>query len=746
MAALLAAMAVLFGGIGLRLVVIQGISSDHYLALGLSQRVSTIHLPGGRGSIFDRTGHELAVSINQTTIWANPQLAFDPRAESLALAPVLGMKAADLQSKLSSGGQFVYLARKVDDAVATKVKALKLDGVFEMAEPKRFLPDGGLASSLIGTVGLDNTGLSGLEQRYDQSLAGQPGTLVEEHDPKGNQIPGGVRQYQPPANGTDLVLTIDQSLQYQTEQTLAAQIVAAKAKGGMALVMDTQTGELLAVANLTAPPGPNQSPPQQAPSAAAFTSVFEPGSVNKLVTISAALASGVVVPSDRLQVPMSKKVGDATFSDAEPHPVETWSVTDILANSSNVGTIMIAEKLGKARLDQYLRSFGFGQESAVRFPGESAGLLPDPAHWSATSIATVPIGQGVAVTAVQMLTAYNTIANGGVYVAPKLVAATVDADGHVSPTPASARHRVVSPQVAQQMTTMLGEVVRVGTGQLGKVSGYTVAGKTGTARVPLPNSRGYMDGVYESSFAGFAPAEHPALTSIVVLDQTTAFGGTVAAPVFSTVVGYGLRHFRVPPPPAEPPAAGVPLATPNAALAASGEKLPRGAGTGRHRRRPRRPQRSRPGQGHHQTDRSDPSDPRDGATGAARRRGHPAHHIDHPPGEALSASCASPLSLPTPTCMRPASRCASCGVPPRRWTSPTSRWTRATSLLGPCTAAWWAPTTTATTSRPRRWRPERWRCCANARWPSRWRRSWWIRSGRPWGLWPMRCTAIPPGR
>jgi cell division protein FtsI (penicillin-binding protein 3) len=173
-----------------------------------------------------------------------------------------------------------------------------------------------------------------------------------------------------------------------------------------------------------------------------------------------------------------------------------------------------------------------------------------------------------------MLTAYNTIANGGVYVAPKLVAATVDANGHSSPTPPSAQHRVVSPQVAQQMTTMLGEVVRVGTGQLGKVSGYTAAGKTGTARVPLPNSRGYMDGVYESSFAGFAPAEHPALTSIVVLDQTTAFGGTVAAPVFSTVVGYGLRQFRVPPPPAQPPAAGVPLATPQSALAASGEKLP----------------------------------------------------------------------------------------------------------------------------------------------------------------------------
>ncbi len=573
---MLLVMALIFAAIGAKLVAIQGMTADHYVALGRSQRISTVVLAGDRGAIFDRNGHQLAVSAPQTTIWANPHLVSDPRGEAAALSPLLSADGAMLQTRLSSGAQFVYLARRVDDTVAAKVKQLHLAGVFSLQEPKRFLADGSLASSLIGVVGTDNTGLSGLEQQYNHQLSGRPGQLIEERDPSGGEIPGGLRQYQPPVNGQDLVLTIDQSLQYQAEQTLAAQIVTAKAKGGMALVMDTHTGELLAVASLVAPPAatPNAAP-IPTPASTPFTAVFEPGSVNKLVTISAALQSGVVTPASRFQVPSSLKVGDGTYTDAEPHGVQNWTVTDILANSSNVGTITIAQKLGKDGINQYLRAFGFGQPSNVRFPGESAGLLPDPSQWSQTSIGSIPIGQGVAVTAVQMLAAYNTIANGGVYVAPKLVAATVDGNGRSHPTAPSPEHRVVSAGVADAMTAMLGEVVRVGTGQLAKVDGYRVAGKTGTARVPLQGARGYMDNVYESSFAGFVPMERPNLTAIVVLDQTAAFGGTVSAPAFSALAGYGLREFRVPPPPAQAPPAGVPLATPQTAQAA-GEKLPPG--------------------------------------------------------------------------------------------------------------------------------------------------------------------------
>ncbi len=592
MACLLVAMTLVFVAIGGRLISIQGISADHYLAVGLSQRLRTVSLPGQRGTIFDRQGQELAVSVPQTTVWADPQLVTDPRQEALTLSPLIGIDAASLETKLRSDGQFVYLARRMDNAAAAKVTDLRLAGVFGMPEPKRFLPAGPLATPLLGTVGADNSGLSGLEQQYDHQLAGRPGKLIEERDPKGSQIPGGLRQYQAPVNGQDLVLTLDEPLQVQAEQALAAQIVVAKATGGTVVVMDTRTGELLAIVSLTcsaataattvaassaassAPPGCRPVP---APAAAAFTGVFEPGSVSKLVTISAALQSGVVSPADRFSVADSLQVSDALFRDAESHKVENWTVTDIVANSSNVGTITIAQRLGKQRLDAALTAFGFGQQSAVHFPGESAGLVPDPAHWSDTSIGTIAIGQGVAVTAIQMVAAYNTIANGGVYVAPKLVAATVDTDGQTHPTAPSPEHRVVSPQVAQQMTTMLGEVVRVGTGQTAKIDGYTVAGKTGTARIPLQDARGYMNNVYTSSFAGFVPSAHPELTSIVVLDQTPLFGGVAAAPVFSTIAGYGLREFRIAPVAAAPPAVGVPLATAATAQAA-GETLSRGAG------------------------------------------------------------------------------------------------------------------------------------------------------------------------
>jgi cell division protein FtsI (penicillin-binding protein 3) len=432
--------------------------------------------------------------------------------------------------------------------------------------------------------------------QYNKTLSGRPGKLIEERDPQGSQIPGGLHEYQPAAIGQDLVLTIDQSLQYETEQALSAAIVAAKAKGGMALIMDSQTGELLAAASMTMPAPPAASPPGgttpaattpaatppasppgtpvQASAATTFTNVYEPGSINKLVTISAALQSGVISPSDRFTVPDSMSVAGSAFHDAENHPVENWTTTDILANSSNIGTITIAERLGKNRIDQYLRDFGFGQVSGLNFPGESAGLLLDPAKWSGTSIATVPIGQGVAVTGVQMLAAYNTIANGGVYVAPKLVAATVDGKGRQHATPPSAQHRVVSPEVAGAMTTMLGQVVKVGTGTAAAIDGYSVAGKTGTARIPLVGARGYQDGVYASSFAGFVPAERPALTGIVMLDGTAQFGATAAAPVFAQIARYGLREFRIPPQPPAPPAPGVPLATQASATAASGESVP----------------------------------------------------------------------------------------------------------------------------------------------------------------------------
>jgi cell division protein FtsI (penicillin-binding protein 3) len=549
--AMVTCLALGFGLLTLRVGQVQVLSADRLEALGEDQRIRTVELPAERGSIFDRNGRELALSVRQQTVWANPRVISDPFGAAKKLAPVLGLDEYKLLERLSRDAAFVYVARKVDDAAAEAVKKLQLPGIDLIPEPERFLPAGTLAQSLIGRVGVDNLGLSGLEVQYESSLAGEPGRVVAERDPRGRTIPGGQRAFEPSRPGTDLVLTIDRSLQHQTEKALASQILSSNADGGTAIVMEVGTGEVLALANLARPTGESESPHPvgPAPSNRALTSVHEPGSVNKMITVAAALEEQLVAPSSRMNVPDRLQVADHLFSDHDPHPTANWSITEILAQSSNIGAIKLGQQLGKERLDHYMRSFGFGAPTGLRFPGESAGILLDTDKYSGTSLATVSLGQGIAVTAMQMLAAYNTIANGGEYVAPKLVRATVEPEGGLVPTPESTRRRVVSEKVADQVATMLGEVVRTGTGELAAVEGYTVAGKTGTARKPKEGARGYEAGAYIASFAGFVPAESPGLAAIVLLDEPKPiYGGVVAAPVFAEVVRYALRHFRIPPP------------------------------------------------------------------------------------------------------------------------------------------------------------------------------------------------------
>ena len=377
--------------------------------------------------------------------------------------------------------------------------------------------------------------------------------------------------------------------------------MAAQADSGMALIMDSRTGELLAVAQLTMPtpsePATMREPPAlpvwfippgstgststsaagpgatgtganvanaqpvEAPSASAFTTVYEPGSVEKLVTVSAALSSGAVQADDYFDIPDTYDVAGSIFSDAWPHPTLDWSISNIIAHSSDIGTIEIAQRLGLPRLVQFIHEFGIGELTDVNFPGESAGLVPQASQWSGTTIATVPIGQGLAVTAVQMLTAYNTIANGGVYIAPRLVDGYVDAGGkeHLFASPAP--RRVVSTTVAADMTSMLEGVVRVGTGTAADLEPYTVAGKTGTALVPLPDG-GYSSDDFVSSFAGFVPAENPAITAMVVVVGTHQYGAEASAPVFAMIVRDALQELGIPPHKPAPPVPGVPVATP----------------------------------------------------------------------------------------------------------------------------------------------------------------------------------------
>ena len=545
---LLVVLGLAFGVVLVRLVMIQAIDPDRYVAVGESQRLRDVVLPAGRGAVFDRNGRELAMTIPQKTVWANPRLVTDPLQTARRLAPILGVEEGTLVDRLTRDAGFVYLARKVGDGVAERVERLELDGVFFVDEPKRFNPAGNLAAPLLGVVGLDNEGLSGLELQYEQRLKGEPGELRVERDPYGHEIASGDRSFTPAEPGDDLVLTIDRSLQYETEKALADEIVHSSAKAGTAIVMDPTTGEILAMASLA---HDGASAPYPSANNIAVTNVYEPGSVNKLITIAAALEEGLVDPDTALTVPDRMRVADHVFSDHDPHPPKQWTVTDIMATSSNIGTIKIGQQVGKHRLDAYLRKFGFGSTTGLGFPGEPRGLLLDPDDWSGTSIGTVPIGQGLAVTALQMLDAYNAVANGGVLVTPKLVKATVDADGRQRATPSSDRRRVVSPETAGKLTAMLTEVVEEGTGTAAAIDGYTVAGKTGTARKPLPTG-GYRDAQgyhYIATFAGFVPAENPRLSMIVVLDEPVQmYGGLVSAPVFSKVAQYGLRLLRIPPP------------------------------------------------------------------------------------------------------------------------------------------------------------------------------------------------------
>jgi len=551
--ALLVVLSLGLSAVILRLTQVQAVSAAQYEKLGAGQRIRNISLAAERGAIFDRNGVDLALSVNQQTVWANPKVVTDPAGYAAKLAPILGMDQKALADRLGDREHaFVYLARKVDDATAEAVKKLNLEGVDFVPESKRFYPSGTLAGPLLGNVGIDNEGLAGLEVQYEKTLAGKPGELTVEQDPQGRRIPQGYSRLEPARRGSDLILSIDQSLQYELERSLIDAVTAATAKGGMAIVEDTRTGSILAMANITGDGAGAARPSGPTEHNRAITDVYEPGSTNKVITISGAIEDGLVTPDSHLTVPDKLPMADAVFSDHEPHPPINWSVTDILVNSSNVGTIMIGQKLGKVRLDHYLRDFGFGKKTNVGFPGEPAGILLDPDHWYVTSMGTVPIGNGLSVSALQMLQVYVALANGGMYRSPKLVEATIDADGVRKPVETEAPHRVISEPTAQKLNAMLAQNVLTGTGTNAAVPGYAAAGKTGTARKPMEGGRGYS-GQYMASFAGFVPAQDPRLAAVIVLDEPTPiYGGQVAAPVFARIMQYALRLDRIPPPPGSP--------------------------------------------------------------------------------------------------------------------------------------------------------------------------------------------------
>lgn len=610
------AMMACLGGICVRLFLVQVVHSAKYQQAAESEYVQKIPYLGERGEILDSSGNVLAMSVPMTTFYADPYQVTNPASEALALSGPLGLPEATLQSELSEASGFVYLAHTVPSSVASRVEALMKDGVlpgiYTMQQSKRFYPAGQLAKPILGSVGASGKGLSGLEYKYNTLLTGKPGKLVEEMAPSGGQIPGGIKQFQAPVAGDDLVLTIDEPLQYDAEEGLARTLIASHGQYGMALLMDTKTGDLLAVAeesmrSASDPATLNEKPalpvwfvpytssgtpeklssaaleraqPVESPTATAFDNVYAPGSVEKLVTMSAALQSGVITPYTKVQIPNTVDVAGTTINDAWVHPTLDWYPSNIIAHSSDIGTLEIAQKLGLPKLFSYIKSFGIGKVSDIGFPGESPGLVPfSPSQWSGTTI-TVSYGEGIDVTAIQMLDAYNTIANGGVYVSPKLVRGYIGPHGREHLLHYPAPRRVVSKKVALEMTSMLEGVVTVGTGQAASIEPYTVAGKTGTSLIRASNGA-HLAGYFTSSFAGFVPAEAPQITAMVVVDGTIWYGAEASAPVFAWLARDALHRLRIPPAKPQAPTFGGPLATPYGAegVAAGGLTLPGMGGT-----------------------------------------------------------------------------------------------------------------------------------------------------------------------
>jgi cell division protein FtsI (penicillin-binding protein 3) len=541
-------LALSLGTVAVRLVTLRVRDGEHLRALARDQRVREITIPAERGTIYDRDRNDLAVSLPAVAVYANPALVESPDRVAERLAPILEQSRRLVRESLSSPGTFVYLARKVEVEVAERIEEMRLPGIGFLDESRRYYPGRELASQVLGFVGVDDVGLAGIELQYEDLLSGRPGKLVIEQDPLGRTIPQGERRSVTPVAGRDVVLTIDRDLQFQAQRALEGAVRANGAQGGTVIVMRPQTGDILAMA--TAPTFDANAFDQASAHLTrnrSVTDVYEPGSVNKVITISAALEEDIVGLGRRYSIPDSLQVADKVFHDSHPHPTMQMTVTDILAQSSNVGTIQIAQSLGAERLDDYLRAYGFGRPTGVGFPGEADGILQQVEKWWGTSMGTIPIGQGIAVTPLQMASVYATIANGGMRVPPKLVRGTLGPDGNLDPVPSSEPRKVISERTAGLVAGMLARAVQAGTGQEAQIPGYWVAGKTGTARKPLEGALGYSD-QYVASFIGFVPARNPQLVVAAIIDEpTTVYGGIAAAPLFREVVRFALAHLRIPP-------------------------------------------------------------------------------------------------------------------------------------------------------------------------------------------------------
>jgi cell division protein FtsI (penicillin-binding protein 3) len=552
---MLAVMVLAFGGIVVRLAFLQVRDNPELEALGMRQRVRTITLAASRGEIVDRSGVPLAVTREARDIYVDPRQVVDPEGEAETIAEVLELRPREVQAALESDGTFVWVDRQVDLEVAEELEALALPGIGFLEVPKRYYPAGALASQVLGFVDVDGKGAAGLESAYDDILAGTPGERTVELSADGLPISNGIDTVVEPVPGSSMHTTIDRQMQFMVQAALERAVKANGALGGTAVVMDPAGGEVLAMA--TYPwfdPNAYSEAPLDVMRNRTVTDAFEPGSVNKIITAAAALETGSVSLGERFRVPASMKVGPFTIHDSHVHPVESMTIGDIITESSNIGAALVAEQVGSVTLGSFMERFGYGRPTGVGFPGEASGALLPGTQWDEVIRATVSYGQGISVTPLQMANVYATIANGGRWTQPTLVRGFEGPDGTFRDAEARKTRRVIRPETARLLTSMLAAAVEEGTGVNAQIPGYQVAGKTGTSR--KLDEYGHYVQRYHASFAGFLPAADPRVVIAVSIDEPrTVYGGLAAAPLFQEIARYAIQRLAIPaaPPVAMPP-------------------------------------------------------------------------------------------------------------------------------------------------------------------------------------------------
>jgi cell division protein FtsI (penicillin-binding protein 3) len=511
--------------------------------LAAQQHHETVTTPPGRGTIYDRMGVQLAIGEQATTVYADPRQIRNAQKVAVEAGRALNLDPNRIYPQLLDKKQsFVYVERKADPERAAALQRRGLAGLDFYPEERRFYPQHTVAAQVLGYAGVDNNGLAGLELGLERDLAGRPGKETIVRDPFGRTIDVVSSTAEQP--GRDVFLTLDHTLQAKVESVLRLTVAKWDALDGTAIVLDPRTGGILAMA---VAPGFDANDFSHVPSSMqrnrAVTDTYEPGSTFKVVTYAAALTDAVVNPNSSFTLPPSIKVADREIDEAEPRPTETMTVAEMLARSSNVGTVTLAQLLGSKRLSAWITRFGFGRPTGIDFPGESPGIVLPRERWSGSTIGNVPIGQGIAVTPIQMAALYGALANRGVWVQPHLVE-RVRGRHLKRPT----RRRVLSAAVSRELISMLQGVVSQGTGEEAAVPGYLVAGKTGTAAKP-DSSGGYSDTRYVASFVGIVPASSPRLVVLVSINEPHGqiFGGLVAAPAFRDIARFALQYLDVPP-------------------------------------------------------------------------------------------------------------------------------------------------------------------------------------------------------